>query len=284
MATDRAYLQTRLAIELAGAAPVFVDSVTVPNRTFAASGAPGLGTFEARVAVSEAGALLGWVLSLARGKGVDPAGTVVVANVNLDRLRRFDWPAGSLTRLQLSTLDASASKLPFAASFQWQPEALTTAKDSGKLQAAQARKQKAWLCSNFRVKIGGLPALGGAVVKVDLPTVTGKVAERTGTRRRAAASSAEFGPMRVTVSAAGIDAARDWVQTLAGHGGVLPGDLQTVSIEMLEPTLARALGTIQVEGCSLQAWDEAPLDAAGTAPRTAVLTFAVQGMDLKLAA
>ena len=161
---------------------------------------------------------------------------------------------------------------------------MTTAKDSGKLQGTPARKKKAWMCSNFRLKLGGLPGVESEVVEVELPTVTGKPAGRSGASRRPDAPVVAFGPLRLTVSAAGIDAARDWVQTIVSQGGVLPADLQTASIEIRDAALARTLGTITVEGCELQAWEEAPLKAGSTALRTAVLTFAVQGLDLRAAA
>lgn len=283
MAT-RTYQTGRFALEVAGSNPAFAESVSLPSRVFPAAGAPSLGSFEARVAVSEAGTLLDWVMSLARRQVVESAGSVVVTNANLDRQRRFDWLAGTPTRLQLSTLDAAASKVPFVATFQWQPAELSTAKDSGKLVGALAKKQKMWLCSNFKIEIGGLPDIATKVVKVELPTVTGKATPRAGNRRRVVAPTVEFGPLRLTVSAAGIDAARDWVQGIVKQGGVLPGDLHTVSIEMLDAALSKTLGTIVVEGCSLQAWDEAPLESANSSLRTAVLTFAVQGMDLKVSA
>ena len=274
----------RIAIELAGAPPVFIGTASLPILSFPPTGAPSVGTFEGRVNINEAGPLLDWVMSLARRKVVESAGSVVVTNLNLDRQRRFDWPAAALTELVLSTLDVSESKRQFAAAFKWQPNEVTTAKDSGKLQGMQAKKQKAWMCSNFRLKIGGLPGVESKVVKVELPTVTGKPAARTGGRRTPAAPVVEFGPLRLTVSAAGIDAARDWVQTIVSHGGVLPTDLQTVSIEILNAALAKTLGTITVEGCQLQAWEEAPLGAGSTTLRTAVMTFAVQGLDLRVAA
>jgi hypothetical protein len=274
----------RIAIELAGAPPVFVGTASLPIRSFPPASAPSVGTFEASVNISEAGTLLEWVMSLARHKVVESAGSLLVTNLNLDRQRRFDWPAAALTELVLSTLDVSESKKHFAATFKWQPSKVTTTKDSGKLQGTPARKKKAWMCSNFRLKLSGLPGVESKIVKVELPTVTGKPAGRTGASRRAYALVVTLGPLRLTVSAAGIDAARDWVQTLVSQGGVLPADLQTISIEIRDAALARTLGTITVEGCQLQAWEEAPLKAASTTLRTAVLTFSVQGLDLRAAA
>lgn len=131
-----------------------------------------------------------------------------------DRQRRFDWPAAELTELVLSTVDASESKRHFAAAFKWRPNGVTTAKDSGKLQGMPTKKQKAWMCSDLRLKLGGLPGVEFKVVKVELPTVSGKPARRNGARRTAAAPVVAFGPLRLTVSATGIDAARDCLQPL----------------------------------------------------------------------
>lgn len=273
----------RVVIEIDGTPPVFVDQVSLPVRSFPVGGLPDIGPFEASVVVSQAGALLDWVMSLSRGKVVESAGAVVVANVNLDRQRRFAWTGGNLIDVALSTLDARGSKQPFLAVFKWQPTGVTSTKDSGKLLGTTSKKQKAWLCSNFKLDMGGLPGIGAKVVKVELPTVTRKLETRP-RARRAPALPPEFGTLRLTVAASGIDAARDWVQTVQDQGGARPEDEQTVSINMLDSALSKTLGTIRLDGCSLLAWEESPLETSSSTLRTGVLSFAVQGMDLQVVA
>jgi hypothetical protein len=212
----------RLAIELAGEPPVVVEAASLPVWSFSPAGGPSVGTFEARVNICEGSTFLRWAMSLAQRQVVKSAGSVVVVAQSLDRLRRFDWPAAALTELVLSTLDAAESKKHFTAPFKWQPNEVIMAKDSGTLQGTLAKKQKAWICSNFRVKLSGLPQVESKVVKVELPKVTGTPVASSGTRRTPAAPVVAFGPLRLTVSGAGIDAARDWVQSIIKHGGVLP--------------------------------------------------------------
>jgi hypothetical protein len=264
-----------MAIELAGAAPVIVEVAELPVWSFSSAGGPSVGTFEARVNIHEGGTFLSWAMSLAQRQVVKSAGSVVVVGQNLDRLHRFDWPGAALTELVLSTLDAAESKKLFTATLKWQPNEVIMAKDSGTLQGTPAKKQKAWLCSNFRVKLSGLPHVESKVVKVELPKITGTPAASSGTRRTPAAPVVAFGPLRLTVSGAGIDAVRDWVQSIIKHGGVTPADMQTVTIDMLDAALKKSLGTVTVQGCELRAWEEDPLTT------TAMLTFAVQGMDLR---
>ncbi len=91
----------------------------------------------------------------------------------------------------------------------------------------------------------------------------------------------ELGPLRLTIASAGVDAAREWVQAIVERGGVRPGDVQTVSIDMLDASLSKTLSTITVAGCSLLEREESVLEASRTRLRKAVLSFAVQGLATK---
>ena len=53
---------------------------------------------------------------------------------------------------------------------------------------------------------------------------------------------------------------------------------------MLDPPLAKVLGTIALQGCTLQSWKEPAFMPASEAVRMAVLSFAVRGLDLEAAA
>lgn len=273
-----------VALELEGKFGAFVDKVSLPALLFPAAGQPTFGAFEARINVSSASALLDWAMSLARRKVAKAAGAVLVANHNFDLQRRIDWSAGPLTELALDPLDAREGKKPFAINVKWQPSAVKHSKGSGKVNSGVAKKAKAWLCSNFRLTMGGLPFDGKRVVRVELPTVKSKGQAKIGARRLAVTPEVEFGPLRLTVSGLGVDEAFAWVQKVQDHGGVLAGDRFDLSIEMLDATLAKVLGTIALKGCTLQSWEEPAFESASVAVRMAVLSFAVRGLDLVVAA
>lgn len=273
-----------VALELEGQFGAFVEKVSLPALQFPAAGQPTFGAFEARFNVSSASALLDWAMSLARRKVVEAAGAVLVANPNFDLQRRIDWSASALTELVLDPLDARDGKKAFAIDIKWQPSVVKHSKGSGKVNSGVAKKPKAWLCANFRLTTGGLPFDGKHVVRVDLPTVKSKGPAKLGERRPAVTPEVEFGPLRLTVSGLGLDNAYAWVQKVQDHGGVLAGDRFDLSIEMLDPALAKVLGTITVQGCTLQSWEEPAFESANQAVRMAVLSFAVQGLDLVVAA
>lgn len=273
-----------VALELEGTFGAFADQVSLPALLFPAEGQPTFGAFEARINVSGASALLDWAMSLARRKVADASGAVLVANHNFDVQRRIDWSNGFLTELALDPLDAREGKKPFAIDVKWQPSAVKHSKGSGKVSSRVTKKAKAWLCSNFRLTTNGLPFDGKRVVRVELPTVKSKGQAENGARRLAATPEVEFGTLRITVSGLGVDDAFAWVQKVQEHGGVLADDRFDLSIDMLNPTLAKVLGTIALQGCTLQSWEEPAFESANAAVRTAVLSFAVQGLDLMVAA
>lgn len=273
-----------VALELEGKFGAFVDKVSLPALLFPAAGQPTFGAFEARINVSSASALLDWAMTLARRKVADASGAVLVANQNFDAQRRIDWSAGLVTELALDPLDARDGKKPFAINVKWQPSAVKHSKGSGKVNGGVAKKAKAWLCSNFRLTMGGLPFDGKRVVRVELPTVKSKGQAKIGARRRAVMPEVEFSPMRLTVSGLGVDDAFAWVQKVQEHGGVLANDRFDLSIEMLDPALAKVLGTITLQGCTLQSWEEPAFESANEAVRMAVLSFAVLGLDLVVVA
>ncbi len=273
-----------VALELEGKFGAFVDKVSLPALLFPAAGPPTFGAFEARINVSTASALLDWAMSLVRRNGSEPAGAVLVANQNFDLQRRIDWSAGPVTELALDPLDAREGKKPFTINVKWQPSAVKHSKGSGKVGGGVAKKAKAWLCSNFRLTMGGLPFDGKRVSRVELPTVKSMGQPKIGARRLAPTPEVEFGPLRLTVSGPGVDEAFAWVQKVQDHGGVVAGDRFDLSIEMLDATLAKVLGTITVQGCTLQSWEEPAFESANGAVRMAVLSFAVQGLDLVVAA
>ncbi len=280
MATKVTAAAAQVALELEGNFGAFVDKLSLPALQFPAAGQPTFGAFEAKINVSNASALLEWAMSLARRKVAEVAGAVLVANQNFDLQRRIDWSAGPLTELVLDPLDAREAKKSFAIGVKWQPSAVKHSKGSGKINSGVVKKGKAWLCTNFRLTTGGLPFDGKRVVRVDLPTVKGKGLTKVGGRRPSVTQEVEFGTLRLTVSGLGIDDAFAWVQKVQDHGGVLAGDRFDLTIEMLDPTLAKVLGTITVQGCTLQSWEEPAYESGNEAVRMAVLSFAVQGLDL----
>ena len=173
---------------------------------------------------------------------------MLVANQNSELQRRIDWSTGPLTELAMDPLDARDGKKPFALDIKWQPSVVKYSKASGKVNSGVTKKAKAWLCSNFRLTPGGLPFDGKGVVRVELPTVKSKGQAKVGARRLSATPEVEFGPLRLTVSGVSVDEAFAWVQKVQQHGGVLAGDRFDLSIEMLDPTLAKVLGDDRLAG------------------------------------
>jgi hypothetical protein len=270
MATAPGIAASTIALNLDGALPTLVTSVALPALTFPASGVPGLSTFEGRFDITGTSTLLDWVMSIARQKNISAAGSVLVANQNFDIQRRVDWRTGQVVAFALDALDATAGKKSWGVTFSWHTADVKFSRGAGKLTPLPGGKSKLWSVANFRVV--GLPLPAAHVQGVELPTVS------------LTANGLELGPLRVTVVAAATATALEWALKLRDNGGVASADHVDITVDMLDATLSKTLGTITLSRCALVSFAESRLERTGQAIHKALLTFAVAGLDLQVPA
>jgi hypothetical protein len=270
MATAPGIAASTIALQIDGALPTLVTSVALPALTFPASGVPGLSTFEGRFDITGTSTLLDWVMSIARQKNITADGSVLVANQNFDIQRRVDWRTGQVGAFTLDALDATAGKKRWGVTFSWHTADVKFSKSTGKITPLPGGKTKLWSVANFR--LNGLPLASAHIRRVELPTVS------------LTANGLELGPLRVTVVASAVATALEWALKLRDNGGVTAADHVDITVDMLDATLSKSLGTIALNGCALASFEETKLENAGSAVHKAMLTFAVVGMDLRVPA
>jgi|WetSurMetagenome_2_1015567.scaffolds.fasta_scaffold01938_3 hypothetical protein len=88
------------------------------------------------------------------GGGARKSGAIIMANFNYKELARISFQNALITEVGMPKLDA-ASSAPGVITVTIQPESTSRTFPSKPNQLSKP-KQKAWLCSNFRLDLGGL--------------------------------------------------------------------------------------------------------------------------------
>ncbi len=273
------FASSNAAIELAGET-AFLSEVSIAEHLLVAGGKGGkfgLGPFSASYSISEANALLDWIMSLPRKKVAETNGAIVFADHNFDAKRRVEWTEGLITSVQFPKLSATDGKKPFMVDFKWQPSTVSHAGGGGgKVQAQGGKKPtKAISVSNFR--LSGLPAESEFVTAIGLPLVSVPEAGR-----KDAKGDIKFGDMTLEFSGRSREAVYKYVQGVLDDGRLTDDEHRDFGIELLDSTLNKTLGNISLIGCGLRSYKEAPIEVNKESTAKFTLTFTVERFDLKL--
>jgi hypothetical protein len=297
MANKPTHAAGNYCIEIDGFMAGWVNSVEVPSyeidkvetktgafvETRKAGGNVKIGTFGSTYSISETNKILDWCLSLPRKQVVTTAGAVIMSNHNFDAMRRIDWTEGYITELKFPALAANEAKKPFTVDFKWQPSTVEYTKASGKISATQGAKHKTWLTSNFRFQ--GLPGDVDYITKIDLPAITAKLAaESYGTKRLPEQHYAniDIGEVKLEFSARSRDSVLGYVQKVIRDGKLTDNEYLDFGIELLDPSLAKTMGTIQLYGCGLLKYTEPKYESNKEETSKFTLDFTVERFDLKM--
>lgn len=160
------------ALELDGSFVGYVDAVTIatPDTTFLVDKqglSKDIAGLHAAEITFEVGADMGkpmydWIkASMASGGGgARKDGAIIYADFNYKELSRLEFTNALLTEVAFPALDA-ASHDPAKMTVTLRPEGSSRTFPRGKNTLSE-RKQKAWLCSNFRIELGRFQLPDGA--------------------------------------------------------------------------------------------------------------------------
>lgn len=209
---------------------------------------PNYGPIAIEIGMSMGKPLAEWIRAWVDLSPTRRTGAVVAANFDYKAQSYRRFRDALISEVSMPALDAS-SKEPAFFTIRLQPEEITYAKgDDAVLKGVVNTKQKKWLCSNFRLRLGDLPC--GRVTKVDSFTIRQVILEypaggvRGGLTRMPA--NLEIPNLRIAFSAADIGPWQDWFTdfVIKGNNGQekeLPG-----SLEFLDPTTQEILGSIDL--------------------------------------
>jgi hypothetical protein len=201
-------------------------------------------------------------------------GYIVAANTDGEAMGYRHFRDALITEITVPALDA-ASKEPAFFTCKFDAEEITYAKgDKAKLSGKVNVKQKAWLTSNFRVKIGDMPCT--RISKVDSFTIKQGITEDPSGEQRIpekVACNVEFPNLKITFSSIDAPKWEEWFTDFCIKGNNGNDKELQGSIEFLSPATKDTLGTIDLFQIGIFSLNAVKLesDKAGVAQHVAEL-------------
>jgi len=240
------------------------------------------GAQSASYAVSESLALVDWSMSLSRKKCVTADGAFVMADHDFKATRRVDFVEAYINEIKFPSLDSSANKNPFMLDIKWQPTEVKHSKASGQISAEQSKTQKTWSSANYRLI--GMPFETKFVSKIDLPTITAKMANETyGESRRIEYHYASQDCTDVVLHCSGglmRDQVLPYIQKVIADGKLTDGEYFDCQVDLLDPSLTKNLGSVILKGLGLYKYTEQKLEAGQEKASSFELHFTCESADI----
>jgi hypothetical protein len=189
-----------------------------------------------------------WIMAALALSPTSKKGYVAQMNIENRAQNYRHFRDALIEEITIPGMDA-ASKEAALFTIKFQPEQTTYAKgDNAVLASVVNVKQKKWLCSNFRLRIGNLPC--ARVNRVDSFTIKQRIATdtvgegRTGSTRRP--TNVEFPNLKITFSATDVGPWQDWFTDFVVNGqNDQKKELQGL-LEFLDPTMQEVLGSVEL--------------------------------------
>jgi hypothetical protein len=238
----------------------------------------------ARVGLGVGKALQGWIAETLEGKPSRRSGTIqtIDAAGTVRSVREFTHAL--ISEIGFPALDAG-SKDTAALTVAWTPESTRAVKAGGKAAKAEVGpKQKQWLVSNFRFTLGDLPT--DRVSKIDAFTIRQTAAtDPVGEIReyRKEPGVLEIPNLRVTFAEVDLPKWETWFQDFVIKGE--SGDEQELTgrIAFLNPSLAKEIGSIELEHVGICRLAPEPATAGAETVRRWTAELYVERMTVSLA-
>jgi len=210
-------------------------------------------------------------------------GSFTAADFNYKAQSELTFMNALITGVTCPALDGSSKDNAYF-DIEFQPEQVRWAKGSGaSIQGNLGVKQKAWLCSNFRFELGGLPC--SRVAKIDSWTWKCAVtADQVGIFREPTYHPAKVTvpDLKLSISMADHDAwaqaARKWF--VDGHH--LEGDEMSGRIVFLGPDMKEELGEVELQNVGFKKFSTDASEANKEAIARFNVELYVEKMKFKL--
>ena len=210
-------------------------------------------------------------------------GAFTSADFNYKAMSRLDFMNALITSVTVPKLDG-ASKDAAYFDVEFEAEQVRWSKGGGEdIRGKIGPKQKAWLCSNFRVEIGGLPC--SRVATVDSFTWKCSVsADQIGIFREPTKHPAKVTvpEIKLTISSADHDA---WAQAakrwfIDGHH--LESDEMHGRIVFLDPNMSDELGEVELQNVGFKKFSDEDNEANSEKIKRFAVELYVEKMKFKL--
>jgi hypothetical protein len=189
-------------------------------------------------------------------------GSFTAADFDYKAQARIDFESALITSVTVPTLDGSSKDAAYF-DVEFEPEKVRWSKGGGEdIRSKLGPKQKAWLCSNFRFELGGLPTQ--RVAKIDSFTWKCSVTpDQIGIHREPTKHPAKVTvpDIKGSISYADHQAWADWAKKWFVDGHHLEGDELNGRIVFLGPDMTKELGEITLENVGLKSFSDDDMEA-----------------------
>src|ERR1700709_1329297 len=210
-------------------------------------------------------------------------GAFTSADFNYKAMSRLDFMNALITGVTVPKLDG-ASKDAAYFDVEFEAEQVRWTKGGGEdIRGKIGPKQKAWLCSNFRVEIGALPC--SRVATVDTFTWKCSVApDQIGIFREPTKHPAKVTVPEIKLSISHADhdawaqAAKQWFV----HGDHLESDEMTGRIVFLDPNMTDEIGEIELQNVGFKKFSDEDSEANSEKIKRFNVELYVEKMKFKI--
>lgn len=197
--------------------------------------------------------------------GLDREGAILLLDMDGKARRRVDFTGALITEIKFPPFDVQQRDSGFLAVTVSPGTVDLNLKGDQKIVPPFSTKQKQWVPSNFRFQLGNLPC--GRVVKIDNVKISRQLAEvGFGESREVQVSTLrpEYSNLTLSISAIDLEPWASWYQKFLVQGQNADEDELDGSIELLDRDLKKVLGTIELKGVGMKAFNPFPAEVSGS--------------------
>jgi hypothetical protein len=238
--------------------------------------------FTINVGMSMGKALYEWIKASLDKAHIRKTGFVVAGSYDYKAQGYRHFSEALITEITIPAFDGSSKDGGFF-TVKFQPEKIEYQKgDDADLKGVVNGKQKRWLCSNFRLRMGNLDCT--KVSKIDAITIKqGVVQDDIGEMRTSEVipSKLEIPNLKITFSARTAQTWVDWHKSFVIDGKCSQGDELSGAIEFLSPD-GQTMGSLDLFQCGIFSLQQEKLEANKDGVARMVAELYCEGMALNL--
>lgn len=203
--------------------------------------------------------VLGWIQSLLDGKTERKSGSIIYIDREGTEAARLNFYDAMIAEVAFPALDA-ASKDAAKMTIKISPEYTRRLPGSGK--AVDVRRAKAWLVSNFRLRIDGLESATERVNKIEAIVVKQRVSRADGDQRDPATVPAglEVSNLAMRVSSTSANPLYAWHEEFVIQGRNSESEERSGTLELLAPDMRTVLLRLKLQGLGIVRAEPAEAD------------------------
>jgi len=238
---------------------------------------------KATVGIGMGKELYEWIKAAFDKGYVTKSGALTAADFNYKAMSVQTFQNGLITSLTVPKLDGSSKDAAYF-DVEFEAEQVRWSKGGGEdIRGKVGPKQKAWLCSNFRVELGGLPC--NRVSSVDSFTWKCAVAsDQIGIHREPTKHPAKVTvpDVKLSISMADYQAWADAAKKWFIDGNHLEGDEMEGRIVFLNPNMKDEIGEISLQNVGFKKFSKEDLEANSEKIARFNVELYVEKMEFKL--